>query len=93
MDSIQDNESIWDKIRPNLKLRLGTNYDAWCSRLQIIHESERQIIFSSPNKYFSEYVKNNFFPIIEEELLKISNQNYDLSFANTQNSQNKTQSN
>ena len=88
MDSIQDNESIWDKIRPNLKLRLGTNYDAWCSRLQIIHE----IIFSSPNKYFSEYVKNNFFPIIKEELLKISNQNYDLSFANTQNSQNKTQS-
>ena len=45
MDSIQDNESIWDKIRPILKPRLGTNYDAWCSRLQIACEGERQIIF------------------------------------------------
>ena len=86
-DSIRDKESIWDKIRPNLKLRLGTNYDAWCSRLQIIHESETQIIFRSPNKYFSEYVKNNFFPTIKEELLKISNQNYDLSFSKTPNTQ------
>jgi chromosomal replication initiator protein len=77
-------DSIWDTIRPNLKLRLGTNYDAWCSRLQVIHENDTQIIFLSPNKYFSEYVKNNFFPTIEEELKKVTNRSYDLFFSTTQ---------
>ena len=69
MDSIQNNEFIWDKIRPNLNSASGQIMMPGAPRLQIIHESERDKLFlASPNKYFSEYVKNNFFPIIEEEL-------------------------
>ena len=78
-------DSIWDIVRPNLKLRLGTNYDAWCSRLEIIHEKETEIIFLSPNKYFSDSVKKNFFPIIKEELQKITHKDYELFFSNQQN--------
>ena len=78
--------SIWDAVRPNLKLRLGTNYDAWCSRLQIIHENDVEIIFLSPNKYFSDFVKKNFFPVIKDELQKITNRDYELFFSNQQSS-------
>ena len=53
--------SIWDVIRPNLKLRLGTNYDAWCSRLQVIHEDQEQIIFLSPNNWNNLIVDLNVF--------------------------------
>ena len=74
--------SVWDVVRPNLKLRMGTNYDAWCSRLQIIHENDTEIIFLSPNKYFSDFVKKNFFPVIKDELQKITNRNYELFFSN-----------
>lgn len=59
---------VWEKVKESLKSTLAGNiYDLWIEPLQFVQLQEKKLYLSSPDRFFSAYVKQNFLEIIEEK--------------------------
>lgn len=60
---------VWDKIKDGLKERVADNiFQLWIEPLQFVQLRGDQFVLSSPDRYFSAYVKQNFCSVIQEQL-------------------------
>ncbi len=74
-------EEIWSKVIDSLKDRVGLqNFEIWIKPIQFISLSEDKIEIEVPNRFFKDWINENFSSIIKESLLKLTQKNYKLSF-------------
>ena len=60
---------VWDKAKECLKNNLAKNiFDLWIEPLQCVRLQGEQLHLSSPDRFFSAYVKRNFLKLIEEKV-------------------------
>jgi chromosomal replication initiator protein len=60
---------VWDKAKECLKNNLAKNiFDLWIEPLQYVQLRGEQLYLSSPDRFFSAYVKRNFLQLIEEKI-------------------------
>ena len=60
---------VWGKIKKNLKETLAENvYNLWIEPIEFVQLQDECIQLSSPDRYFSAYVKQNYLSIIEKGL-------------------------
>ncbi|SDO47717.1 chromosomal replication initiator protein DnaA [Desulforhopalus singaporensis] len=60
---------IWNNVKEALKSSLSDNiYQLWIEPLEFAESQGKQFYISSPDRYFSAYVKQNFGSAIEEKL-------------------------
>ena len=60
---------VWDKAKECLKNNLAKNiFDLWIEPLQCVRLRGDQLHLSSPDRFFSAYVKRNFLKLIEEKV-------------------------
>lgn len=60
---------VWDKAKECIKNNLAKNvFDLWIEPLQYVQLQGNQLYLSSPDRFFSAYVKQNFLSLIEEKV-------------------------
>jgi len=60
---------VWDKAKECIKNNLAKNvFDLWIEPLQYVQLQGNQLYLSSPDRFFSAYVKQNFISLIEEKV-------------------------
>ncbi len=60
---------VWGKIKASLKNTLAENvFNLWIDPIEFVRMQNECIYLSSPDRYFSAYVKQNYLGIIEKEL-------------------------
>lgn len=60
---------VWDRAKGCLKTILAKNiFDLWIEPLQFVELQGEQLYLSSPDRFFSAYVKQNFLEIIKEKI-------------------------
>lgn len=60
---------VWEKIKDGLKESVADNiFQLWIEPLHFVQLQDDRLYLSSPDRYFSAYVKQNFTAIIEEKL-------------------------
>jgi len=60
---------VWDKAKECLKNTLAKNiFDLWIEPLHCVKLRDEQLYLSSPDRFFSAYVKRNFLQLIEEKI-------------------------
>ncbi len=56
----------WEKVKASLKETLTKNiFDLWIEPLKFVQWQDEKMILSSPDRYFSAYVRQKFLTIIE----------------------------
>ncbi|MFW2367029.1 MAG: chromosomal replication initiator protein DnaA [Desulforhopalus sp.] len=60
---------VWESVKAGLKNGVAENiYNLWLEPLQQVRQEGERLFISSPDRYFSAYVKQNFSSIIDEQL-------------------------
>jgi len=60
---------VWDRIKESLRTDLTKNiFDLWIEPLKFVQLRNEQLYLSSPDRFFSAYVKKNFLAIIEKKI-------------------------
>ncbi len=60
---------VWEKAKECLKNNLAKNiFDLWIEPLKCIQLQDEQLYLSTPDRFFSAYVKRNFLQLIEEKI-------------------------
>lgn len=66
---------VWERIKEGLKETVADNiFQLWIEPLEFVQFQGECLYLSSPDRYFSAYVKQNFSSMIEEKLLENGSQ-------------------
>ena len=60
---------VWERVKESLKSTIAENvFDLWIEPLKFVELQGEQLYLSSPDRFFSAYVKRNFLEVIEEKV-------------------------
>lgn len=60
---------VWERVKESLKSTIAENiFDLWIEPLKFVELQDEQLYLSSPDRFFSAYVKRNFLEVIEEKI-------------------------
>ncbi len=60
---------VWERVKESLKSTIAENvFDLWIEPLKFVELQGEQLYLSSPDRFFSAYVKRNFLEAIEEKI-------------------------
>ncbi len=60
---------VWEKVKESLKETLAENvFNLWIEPIQFVQLQSDRLYLSTPDRYFSAYIKQNFLGIIEEKM-------------------------
>lgn len=60
---------VWERVKESLKSTIAENiFDLWIEPLKFVELQGEQLYLSSPDRFFSAYVKRNFLEVIEEKI-------------------------
>jgi len=60
---------VWERAKNNLRATLTKNiFNLWIEPLKFVEQQGEKLYLSSPDRFFSAYVKNNFLEIIEKSI-------------------------
>ena len=60
---------VWEKIKESLKETLAENiYSLWIEPIQFVQQNGERLYLSTPDRYFSAYIKQNFLGVIEDKM-------------------------
>src|SRR5687768_184793 len=69
MISTKTKEELWDQILERLKPELkGETFDLWLKPLRVVRFEDGRFVLRVPNRFFSDWIKAHFQPIIEQVL-------------------------
>lgn len=72
---------VWEKVKACLKERLAENtYQLWIEPITQIQYQNDRLYLSSPDRFFSAYIKQNFFDAINETLQESGRQDVKIVF-------------
>lgn len=60
---------VWEKVKESLKETLAENvFNLWIEPIQFVQLQSDRLYLSTPDRYFSAYIKQNFLGVIEGKL-------------------------
>lgn len=60
---------VWEKVKDSLKESLAENiYNLWIEPIKFVQLQGERLYLSTPDRYFSAYIKQNFLGVIEEKM-------------------------
>ncbi len=60
---------VWERVKESLKSTIAENiFDLWIEPLKFVELQDEKLYLSSPDRFFSAYVKRNFLKVIEEKI-------------------------
>lgn len=60
---------VWEKVRESLKETLADNvYNLWIEPIKFVQLQGERLYLSTPDRYFSAYIKQNFLGVIEQKM-------------------------
>ncbi|OEU58558.1 MAG: chromosomal replication initiator protein DnaA [Desulfobulbaceae bacterium S3730MH12] len=60
---------VWERVKESLKSTIAENiFNLWIEPLKFVELQGEQLYLSSPDRFFSAYVKRNFLEVIEEKI-------------------------
>lgn len=60
---------VWEKVKESLKETLAENvFNLWIEPIQFVQLQGERLYLSTPDRYFSAYIKQNFLGVIEEKM-------------------------
>lgn len=62
---------VWEKVKESLKETLAENvFNLWIEPIQFVQLHGDRLYLSTPDRYFSAYIKQNYLGVIEEKMLE-----------------------
>lgn len=60
---------VWERVKASLKETLAENiYNLWIEPIKFVQCKGERLYLSTPDRYFSAYIKQNFLSVIEEKM-------------------------
>ncbi len=70
-------KALWDEILSFLSTKINQKaFAVWIKPLKVINISENQISLEVPNKFFKDWLGDNYLPLIKEAAFKITDRSY-----------------
>ncbi|MEN6331387.1 MAG: chromosomal replication initiator protein DnaA [Smithella sp.] len=74
-------ETIWDKATKVIQEKLNKqNFDTWIKPIKIIELEETRVRLAVPNKFFKDWLLDNYFPVIKNSLESVVGIELDVEF-------------
>ncbi len=74
-------ETVWDKATKIIQDKLSKqNYDTWIKPIKIVAMEDKCVRLAVPNKFFKDWLLDNYFPAIKNSLEKIVGIEVDVEF-------------
>jgi chromosomal replication initiator protein len=74
-------EEIWEKVLVRLEERVGKgSFELWFKPLKLIELKEESALIEAPNRFFREWIEDNYLTHIQEVLLEVANFSGQLKF-------------
>jgi len=75
-------KDLWDEILSLLSTKINQKaFEVWLRPLKVLNISEKQIELQVPNKFFKEWLGDNYLPLIKEAVFKITSRPYSIVFS------------
>jgi len=74
-------ETIWDKATKVIQEKLNKqNFDTWIKPIKIIELEDKCVRLAVPNKFFKDWLLDNYFPVIKNSLESVVGIELDVEF-------------
>jgi chromosomal replication initiator protein len=74
-------EEIWERVLVRLEERVGKgSFELWFKPLKLIELKEESALIEAPNRFFREWIEDNYLTHIQEVLLEVANFSGQLKF-------------
>jgi chromosomal replication initiator protein len=74
-------EEIWEKVLVRLEERVGKgSFELWFKPLKLIELKEESALIEAPNRFFREWIEDNYLTHIQEVLFEVANFSGQLKF-------------
>ncbi|MEQ8181675.1 MAG: DnaA N-terminal domain-containing protein, partial [Smithellaceae bacterium] len=74
-------ETIWDKATKVIQEKLNKqNFDTWIKPIKIIELEDKCVRLAVPNKFFKDWLLDNYFPVIKTSLESVVGIELDVEF-------------
>lgn len=76
------NESLWNQLLDAIKSRINRqNFEIWFSQLRLMSVGERELHIQVPNRYFYDWIRDNYLDLIHSELQRLTGTSFHLVFS------------
>lgn len=74
-------KEIWNKVLSDVGEKISQKaFDIWLKPIKLLNLSESQIELEVPNKFFKDWISENYQNLIRDSLLHLTNQQYAIHF-------------
>jgi chromosomal replication initiator protein len=74
-------KEIWNKVLSDVGEKISQKaFDIWLKPIKMLHLSERQIELEVPNKFFKDWISENYHNLIRDSLFHLTGQQYTIHF-------------
>lgn len=65
--------TIWEDVKAQVKNAVPEKtFSLWVNPIQFIDQKENDLVLGCPNKFFKNWIKENYLPLMEEKLFEIN---------------------
>jgi chromosomal replication initiator protein len=65
--------TIWEDVKAQVKTSVPEKtFSLWVNPIQFIDQKENNLVLGCPNKFFKNWIKENYLPLMEEKLFAIN---------------------
>jgi chromosomal replication initiator protein len=74
-------KEIWNKVMSDVGEKISQKaYDIWLKPLKLVSLTDNQVELEVPNKFFKDWISENYQNLIRDSLLHLTNQQYTILF-------------
>jgi chromosomal replication initiator protein len=74
-------KDVWNRVLSDLAERISQKaFDMWLRPLRLVRQDENRLELEVPNKFFKDWISENYETFIKDSLLRITNMNYTIHF-------------
>jgi chromosomal replication initiator protein len=85
-------KDIWNRVLLDIGQKINPKaFDIWLKPLKLLGQSERQLELEVPNKFFKDWIAENYQTLIKESLFLLTNDHFTLRFHLKDSSEQRTE--
>ncbi len=74
-------EDMWDKVLSRIGEKISQkSFDIWLKPLRLVGQGENRLELEVPNKFFKDWISENYQALIKDMLFQITNNHYNIQF-------------
>ena len=85
-------KDMWDKVLSRIGEKISQkSFDIWLKPLRLVGQGENQLELEVPNKFFKDWISENYQSLIKDMLFQITNNHYSIQFRLRDNKEEKVE--